>query len=833
MNKKFISNEFRRIFFNPFTVILIFITITFFIINILNNTSENIAAFSYEILLRIIIISAALYFIAEHKRRKEYSYIKNDIDTYIRVRKNNSIMIVNPSELSIGDIVVISAGERVPADIELISSNNLFVSQAAINGESNVIEKFPFESNSSDSLDFSDIYRNDMVFAESLVISGTGEGIVKSIGKSTVYEKTNTRVKTNVKKSIFKDGSYSIMFVLIKFSLVIFPLVFILAVINSKEIIHATLFAISTVIGLVPELLPMVMAVSILKGSTILYKKRAVLKSIESMRTMSDMDILCIDKTGTLTNENLIPEYYMDILGNESKTTLEYAYINSFFSSVAKNPIDESILSSVKAGFGEDYCNVIKEKYCKYAESPFEYKNKISGVTISDKDNKRKKIIKGDIDSIIEMCSYFIYNNRIYPFSEDALKNVKLITEELFEDGMKVIGVAEKNEKLETEKDYILVGYIAFFDAPKKEAFAAIEKIKKLGVSIKVLSGDKKEVTSSICKRLNIDSNKIITGNEISKIKDDELKIIVDKYNIYAELSPYDKTRIVDILKEKNTVGFLGDGINDVGAISNADVGISVDTATDAAKDAAEVIVIGKKLSVVADSISESRNVFINILDYIRIAASSNFGNIISIRFARAFLPFMPMSAVQILFMNLIYDTMCMLFPLSKSRQKKVSSKVKWGGEKLAVFMRFFGPISSIFDIITFAIMFFVICPYVCGVESFNNISDLYMQNKFISVFQTGWFIESIRSQIIVLNILKTDENIINNIKESISTWVIGFAVIIISVLITTNPLFISIGFQKLPFIYYIYIIPVIIIYSVFISFRKRKYIIKYGFQEV
>ena len=683
--------RFFRSFNNLFSMILLVLILVSFFTDVIFTSNYRRNATTCLMLVIIFLISGFVRFIQEMRSKKAVDSLIELINTNVQTRRNGKWQEISSNELVVGDRVKFYAGDRIPADIRLIKSNELFISQSMLTGESIVIEKNTDIVDKKESISLNDY--NNIVFSGSLVIGGIGEGIVLAVGKETVYGEISRDV--NIRKNGFDKGANSIAGVLIKFIAILVPFVFISCGLVQGNWLSAFLFSLSVAVGLTPEMLPMVINACLAKGSSVMGKKDTIVKNINAMQGFGSMDVLCVDKTGTLTGDKIVLEYYIDILGNESKQVLEYAYLNSLYHTGVKNHLDDAICH-VERMPNFNYLELLK-KYKKLDELPFDYNRKYVSVlcenNINEKSNLNNKnllIVKGDVETVCKKCTYAEYRGEVYPMD---IQSVQHIIDEMQEDGMKVIAVAYKNINKkyimpDDENDLILLGYLTFFDAPKKSAQEAIEQLKKLNVPIKVLTGDSERVAVSVCRRLNLDTDNVIVGEKLSELKDDELSILCEKTTIFAQLSPKQKAKIIKILQENgHTVGFLGDGMNDLHAILQSDVGISAEGATEALQEAADVILLKKDLNILEEGILEGRKVFVNMSKYIRITASSNFGNILAVVIASVLLPFFPMTSIQLLLLNLLYDVLCLILPWDTVDEELYCQPRDWSGKTLGRFM--------------------------------------------------------------------------------------------------------------------------------------------------
>lgn len=815
----------RRAFINPFAIVLLVLASISFVTDVLlaSNFSRNMT--TVIIILCMLLISGIVRFIQEMRAKRVSDHLTKMITSDVLVHRNGKWVGISSTELVVGDTIRLFAGDRIPADIRLTTANDLFVSQSVITGESAILEKKA--KNLSGKKVGSYAEYSNIAFMGSSVIGGTGEGIVLAVGQDTVYGGFSG-VKTNIKNG-FDQGANSIAWVLIRFMAILIPIVFVACGLTKGNWLSAFLFALSVAVGLTPEMLPMVISACLAKGSAAMGKKQTVVKNMNAMQGFGSMDILCVDKTGTLTGDVVLLEYYMDILGNESEKVLNFAYLNSFYHTGVNNHLDSAILKCKEMPGHGIHLQEFAVQHPKLDELPFDYERKFSSVLIkSDKENLL--IIKGSLENVCRRCKYFEYKGKRSAMGSDGLTSVHAIVDEILEDGMKVLTVAYKpleQEWIDTkdEEDFILLGYLAFFDAPKHTAAAAIRKLRDLHVGIRVLTGDQKSVAVSICRRLGIETEKTLTGEELERLNDDEMPIRIERTTVFAELSPKQKVQILQMLQDNgHTVGFLGDGMNDLPAMVESDVGISVDTAADAVKESADVILLKKDLNVLEEGIKEGRKAFFNVSKYIKITASSNFGNIFSIVIASVFLPFFPMTSIQLLLLNLLYDMLCLVLPWDHVDEDTCSQPLEWSGRTLGRFMRFFGPISSIFDIVTFAYLFFVLCPSVCG-GSFASLSGSGEQLRFIALFQTGWFLESMWTQVLILHLLRTKKVPLFQSRPSRPVMLVTMLGILLFTVLTFTPIGHLIGLASLPFTYFGFLIVIVLLYLLLVTLAKTWYI--------
>lgn len=818
----------RRAFINPFTTVLLALAVVSFITDMLQVESFSRNVTASPIIFCMLVVSGMIRFIQEMKSKKVADHLVSLLHSTVTVLREGKWTELSSSELTVGDQVRIFAGDRIPADIRLTKTADLFLSQSVITGESAVLEKTSGKISIQDSCTYSD-YKN-IAWMGSAVMGGSGEGIVLAVGPDTVYGGFSGMISQ--RKNKFDQGAASIARVLLRFMGVLIPIVFVACGLTKGNWAAAFLFALSVAVGLTPEMLPMVINACLAKGSASMGKKQTVVKNIHAMQGFGSMDVLCVDKTGTLTGDIILLEYYMDILGNESERVLELSYLNSLYHTGVRNHLDTAVLKYREMqGLGEQLGRAAEQK-AKLDEIPFDYERKIASILVGGEENNLL-IVKGSIEEVCRRCRYVEYKGEKREKKPENSSDVHAVVDEILEDGMKVLAVAYKpvkknNLTKEDETDLILIGYLAFFDAPKKTAADAIGKLKALQVGIRVLTGDQKSVAASVCHRLGIDTSQILTGAELDAMSEEKQIMQIENTMVFAELSPKQKAEIVETLQANgHTVGYLGDGMNDLPAMVESDVGISVDTAAEAVKEGADVILLKKDLNVLEEGILEGRKAFSNMTKYIRITASSNFGNIFSIVIASVVLPFLPITSVQLLLLNLLYDTLCLVLPWDHVDQDACSRPLEWSGRTLGRFMKFFGPVSSFFDVITFLFLYFIFCPALCGGE-FAQLTETAAQTQFIMLFQTGWFLESMWTQVLILHLLRTRRIPMLQSRPSGPVMFVTTVGILFFTVLTFTPLGKIIGMMAMPFSYFGFLVGVVILYLFVVTVAKGIYVRKY-----
>ncbi len=817
----------RRAFVTLFSMILLALAGISFVTDVLlaSNFSRNLT--TVFIVLGMLLVSGAVRFGQELRARRVADHLTGMIATRVRVLRDGRWQELPSTELVVGDRVRLAAGDRVPADLRLIEARDLFVSQSVITGESGVQEKQAGTLRQNEVKNVTDCA--NIALMGSTVTGGFGEGIVLAVGENTVYGGFSG-VGAG-RKDGFDRGANSIARVLIRFMAVLIPVVFAAGGLTKGNWLSAFLFALSVAVGLTPELLPMVVNACLARGCAVMGKKQTVVKNINAMQGFGSMDLLCVDKTGTLTGDVVALEYYMDVLGNESAGVLELAYLNSLYHTGVQNHLDEAILRCRQMPGQKERFEGLARRHPQLDELPFDYEQRLAGVLVEGEENLL--IVKGSLDEVCRRCSHVEYKGQRLPMGPDAAASVHAVADEMLEDGMKVLAVACKPMKGRTARpedmqELTLLGYLAFFDAPKKTAAAAVARLRELHVGVRVLTGDQKSVAVSVCRRLGIDTDRVLTGPELEALSENDAPTRIERTAVFAELSPRQKARVVAVLRANgHTVGFLGDGMNDLPAILESDVGISVDTAAQAVKEGADVILLKKDLNVLGEGIWEGRRAFCNLSKYIRITASSNFGNIVSIVIASVLLPFFPMTAVQLLLLNLLYDLLCLALPWDHVDPEACARPLEWSGRTLGRFMRFFGPLSSIFDLLTFAWLFFVLCPAVCG-GGFFQLAEEAQRLRFIALFQTGWFLESMWTQVLILHLLRTAKAPLLQSRPSRPVMLVTGLGIVLFTGLTFTPLGRLIGLTALPPVYFAFLAAMVALYLLLVSLAKGRYVKKY-----
>ena len=811
---------FIKTFINPFIGVLTGLAVISLVIDVLMAEPGEQEWTGVVIIAVMVVCSAILRFWQEWKANEATdSLMKMVKNTCLVKRAGSGEEELDITELVPGDIVFLAAGDMIPADLRIIESKDLFISQASLTGESEPIEKFP-EVKEKQYRKGSIVELDNICYMGSTVISGAAQGIVFETGNRTFLGTIARNLTGHRATTAFDKGISKVSLLLIRFMLVMVPFVFFINGFTKGDWFEAFIFAISVAVGLTPEMLPMIVTANLSKGALSMSKKKTIVKNLNAIQNFGAMNILCTDKTGTLTCDKIVLEKYINADGSndESKRILRHAYFNSYFQTGLKNLMDKAILSHVK----ELKLEHLKDAYTKVDEIPFDFIRRRMSVVIEDKQGKRQIITKGAVEEMLSICSHTEFNGEVQSLTDELKVKAQKISEEMNRKGMRVLAVAQKsyiekvgNFSVSDEKEMVLIGFLAFLDPPKPSAAEAIKQLHEYGVEVKILSGDNDIVVKAIGRQVGIDTSYSLTGPDIENMDETILKERVKTTTCFSKLTPLQKTQIISILQEQeNTVGFLGDGINDAAALRQSDIGISVDSAVDIAKESADIILLEKDLMVLEDGVLEGRKTFGNINKYIKMTASSNFGNMFSVMFASAFLPFLPMMPIHLLIQNLLYDISQTTIPFDRMDPEFLRKPRRWDASDLKRFMIYIGPISSIFDIVTYLVMW-----HVFGCNS----------PEHQSLFQSGWFIEGLLSQTLIVHMIRTRKI---PFIQSRATWpVIGMTtlVMVIGIVIPFTSFGASIGLQALPLSYFPWLVGILLSYCVLTQLVKNWYIRKFS----
>ena len=828
-------NYFLESMLTPFNCILLVISIILVYTDIYLADVPSYA--NIIVILILVTASTCLDFIESYRSNKAAEKLKEIVATTSTVIRDGIEFQVQTKDVTIGDIVVLSAGSMIPADLRIIDSKDLYVRESSLTGESDSIKKtVELESDSEniyieDNIDPKNYIKNEektfnkalnkienitelnnICFMGTNVISGFAKGVVIKTGDSCYLGKIAHTISNKKNKTAFQKGIENISRLLIRFMLFMIPLVFAINV-QKHNIVLAFTFAVAIAICITPLLLPVILSSSLSKGAVRMSKRKTIVKKLDSIQNFGAMNILCTDKTGTLTEDKIVLEKYLDIKGEEDIRILKHAFLNSYFQAGLKGSIDEAIINRVIKNNMQETAKIYK----KIDEIPFDFSRRRLSVVVTD-GNKKQLITKGAVEEILEVCSMVDYKGQVFEITDEIKQNILSISKQMNKDGLRVVAICQKNDinnvekfEISDENNMVLLGFIGFLDPPKESAKESIKKLNKAGIKVIVLTGDNPDVTKAVCDKVGINSKNIITGSKIDTLSDIALLHVTKRTNIFAKLSPIQKARVVRILREAgNVVGYMGDGINDSPSLNNSDVGISVDTAVDIAKESADIILLEKDLNVLLDGVTEGRRTFVNLMKYIKMATSFNFGEVVSVIIASAILPFLPETPIQLLVEGLLYDFGQMTIPLDNVDRESLIKPKKLEIKSLKRFMLILGPVSSCFDMIVFASLWYLF-----------KVRD-------VAHFQSIWFTYSIVSNLIGMHIIRTAK--IPFIESNASKWVyISSGLLILAgFLVPYTNLGIAIGLVPMAIEFVILIFVVSFLYCLIAMVVKNLYIKKF-----
>ncbi len=768
------------------------------------------------IISTMVLVSAVLRFLQEYRSGQAAEKLKAMVETTATVTRGGVKSEVPVDELVPGDIVHLSAGDMIPADVRLLSAKDLFVSQAALTGESLPVEKFagPAADSPLNELDHPCI-----CFMGTNVISGTGVALVIQTGAATYFgglagQVTGRRVETE-----FDRGVSRVSRLLIRFTLVMVPVVFLINGFTKGDWGQSFFFALSVAVGLTPEMLPMIVTANLARGAVNMSRKKVIVKRLHSIQNFGAMDVLCSDKTGTLTQDRVVLERHLDLLGRDSEKVLQLAYLNSYYQTGLKNLLDVAVLRHAEVAEGLH----LATDYRLVDEIPFDFSRRRMSVVVETPRSEEMLVTKGAVEEVLQMASLVDVDRQLVPLADEIRENARRMARGLNREGFRVIAVAYRKfapgrgaYSIDDENDLILAGFMAFLDPPKESAAPAIAALRDHGVAVKILTGDNEVVTARICAEVGIDASRIVLGHEIDMLDDAALSDTAGQATVFAKVSPAQKARIIAALQSRgHVVGFLGDGINDAPALRQADIGISVNTAVDIAKESADIILLEKSLMILEEGVLEGRRTFGNILKYIRMGTSSNFGNMFSVLGASAWLPFLPMQPVQLLVQNLLYDFSQTAIPFDRTDDEYLRKPRKWDVDAIARFVLFLGPVSSVFDYATFCLLWFVF-----GARTPESQS----------LFQTGWFVEGLLSQTLIVHIIRTRKLPFLESRATAPVIALTLIVMLAGLAIPFTAFGRALGLTPLPAAYYGWLVAILAGYMVLAQMVKGWFARRFGY---
>ncbi|WP_458373171.1 magnesium-translocating P-type ATPase [Pseudomonas laurylsulfatiphila] len=800
---------------NPFNLLLTLLAVISWL------TEDMKAAI---VIFSMVVLSTLLRFWQETKSNQAADALKAMVsNTATVMRRDPEEHIAQRIELPIkqlvpGDLIVLSAGDMIPADCRVLSAKDLFVSQAAMTGESMPVEKFPRQQDrdTQNPLDLDNI-----LFMGTNVVSGTAMAVILTTGNSTYFGALAQRVgATDRTPTSFQSGVNKVSWLLIRFMFVMAPLVLFINGFTKGDWTEALLFALSIAVGLTPEMLPMIVTSTLAKGAVFLSRKKVIVKRLDAIQNFGAMDVLCTDKTGTLTQDRIFLARNVDVWGNDSDDVLEMAYLNSYYQTGLKNLLDVAVLEHVEIHRELK----VGTAFRKVDEIPFDFTRRRMSVVVAERDQPHLLICKGAVEEVLAVCSRVRHGEVDEALSEELLARIRQVTATFNAEGLRVVAVAARpmvegrdTYSLADEQALTLIGYVAFLDPPKESTAPALKALAAHGVAVKVLTGDNELVTAKICREVGLEQQGLLMGNDIERMTDAELAKAVETTNVFAKLTPSHKERIVRLLKGNgHVVGFMGDGINDAPALRTADIGISVDSAVDIAKEAADIILLEKSLMVLEEGVLEGRRTFANMLKYIKMTASSNFGNVFSVLVASAFIPFLPMLPMHLLVQNLLYDISQIAIPFDNVDDEMLKQPQRWQPADVGRFMLFFGPISSIFDITTFALMWYVFDA---------NTPDHQ------TLFQSGWFVVGLLTQTLIVHMIRTPKIPFLQSRAAMPLLVMTGLIMAVGIFLPMGPLAHYFKLQALPSLYFVFLPVILLAYMALTQAVKGVYIRRFGWQ--
>jgi Mg2+-importing ATPase len=808
--------QFFRNFGNPFVGLLSALSMISFLVGAIE--AGSLISF-------MVVVSVLFRFIQEFRSTRIMARLRALVGTSVTVTRISHAGDRHRREIPLrevvpGDIVHLAAGDMIPADVRLLLTRDLFVSQSVLSGEALPVEKF--ETLQPQSLRRARIFGTEvpnptdlpnLCFLGTNVVSGTATAVVIATGEETLFASLARRAVAQRALTSFDRGINSVSWLFIRFMLLLVPVVLLLNGFTKGDWASAFLFALSVAVGLTPEMLPVVIAANLTRGAISMVRNKVIVKRLNSIEDLGAMNILCIDKTGTLTIDRIILERHLDILGNADYAVLRYAYLNSYFQTGLKNLLDAAILEH-----GELHEALhIGESYRKVDELPFDFSRRRMSVIVEQKERQQHELIcKGAVEEVLEVCSSAKVQGGIVPLSWELRNSVSHLCDEMNEEGLRVLALAYKDiavsqanyqYRSKDEAELVLAGFIAFLDPPKESSAEALAALRAQGVEVKILTGDSELVARRICKWVNLEVESALLGSEVESMSDAQLQNSAAQRTLFAKLSPFQKSRVISALKAVgNTVGFLGDGINDAAALREADVGISVDTAVDVAKESADIVMLEKSLTVLADVVIEGRRNAANIVKYIKMAASSNFGNILTVLGSSAFLAFLPMLPLQLLVQNLLYDLSQTTIPFDPVDAEDLAKPRRWEAQGIARFMLVLGPISSVFDLATFAVLWWAL--------GANTIEKQ-------ALFQSGWFVEGLLSQTLIVHMIRTRRVPFFQSWPCAPLLFTTMVIVAIGAILPFTPIGSAIGLVRLPPVYFFWLAGILFSYCLVVQTVK------------
>ena len=834
--------RFLAAFADPFTYILVFIAAVSVLTDWVFASGGDRDLSTPLIIGAMVLVSGVLRFVQDEKSTVAAEALAEMVESCAEVERDGDGGNETPiDEIVVGDVVHLSSGDVVPADLRIFAARDLFVSQASLTGESEPVEKRAELGTAAQAEASSLTDLEDIAFMGSTVISGNARGVVVATGARTMFGEATGTLTGRKRETSFDAGIKSTSRLLMRLMVVMLPIVFVISGVTKGDWVSALLFSLSVAVGLTPEMLPMLVTTCLGKGAVDLSRDHVIVKRLDAIQDLGAVDVLCTDKTGTLTEDRIVLERHLDVNGREDARVLRYAFLNSYFSTGVKNLVDAAIVERALAE-GTDEVGAVtngtavtaEELACRYHsidELPFDFERRRLSVVVGDADGRTRMVTKGALEEVLAVCTEVEVDGRVLPLAGELVAHVVEQGAALADEGMRVLGVARKDEPagtgsltVEDERDMVLIGYLAFLDPPKESSAAAVRALAAHGVATKVLTGDSPRVATHVCRAIGIPAERVLDGNEVEAMDDGQLAAAVQEVSIFAKLSPAQKARVVSALRGLgHAVAYMGDGVNDAAAMRESDCGISVDSAVDVAREAADIILLEKDLMVLEHGIECGRRTYANMIKYVKMTVSSNFGNIFSVLVAALFLPFLPMTAVQLLLLNLIYDLTCTAVPWDNVDDEAIARPRRWDTASVRRFMVAFGPLSSVFDILTFAGLFWVVCPAVAG--SAWGALDAASQALFVGTFQAGWFVESMLTQTLVVHLIRTEKTPFIGSRAAWPLCALGASGIAVACALPFTPMGAALDFCALPGAFWALLAVMVAGYAAVACLAKRRYL--------
>ncbi|NLF26545.1 MAG: magnesium-translocating P-type ATPase [Clostridiales bacterium] len=811
--KNTLLHRIREAVINPFNVILLVVALITYFTDVVASLRPDYL--TVTIILALVLLSSLIAFVQSQRSNAATEALSKMISNRADVWRDGELREIPMDEVVPGDIVRLSAGDMLPADVRFLATKDTFVAQAALTGESNPVEKFSDVPNKPDDA-LTDL--KNLGLMGSNVISGSATAVVLATGNDTYFGSMAKSLSGDRAKSSFERGVDSVSRLLVRMMLVMVPVVFLINGLAKGDWASALLFAVSIAVGLTPEMLPVIMTSTLAKGAVSMSRHKVIVRTLGAIQTFGEMDVLCTDKTGTLTEDKIVLEKYMNLHGEDDARILRHAYLNSYFQTGLKNLIDLAIINrAVQNGLQNTL-----DAYHRADEIPFDFTRRRMSVVLADKTGKRQLITKGAVEEIIAISAFVEMNGRVLPMDEEARRVAMATYEKHNADGLRMIAVAQKNEvpgigtfSVADERDMVLIGFVGFLDPPKESARAAISALSEHGVRTVVLTGDSEGVAVKVCGKVGVNTERLLTGRDVEQMDNAALLEAVRICDLFAKLSPAQKERVVAAFQAAgHTVGYMGDGINDALPLRQADVGISVDSAVDIAKETADIVLLKKDLMVLEEGVIEGRRTFGNIIKYIKMAASGNFGNMISVIVASIFLPFLPMLPVQILTQNLLCDFSQMGIPFDSVDREYIKKPRKWETRSIKSFMAHMGPLSSVFDVLCFAVIWWVV--------GANRV-------ELAPLFQCGWFVFGTVSQVLVIHMIRTARIPFLQSMPSLPLFLSTFLVAAVALATGFTGLAIGLDMQRLPSMFAPWLAVILAGYLLCVQIVKTAYVRRYG----